>query len=161
VTLAYDKGPLSAWLNGAWSQALGKDIVSSEFNFDPADLAYIATHFVHLDHDQTISASAGASYALGRLKFSGDAIFGTGLRRDLVLPGGDTIPNGAHLPAYAQLNLSASYRIALAGGPVDLKLDVINVTDARYEIRDGTGVGVGAPQWGPRRGVFAGITKAF
>jgi hypothetical protein len=30
-----------------------------------------------------------------------------------------------------------------------------------YEIRDGAGVGVGAPQFGARRGFFAGIAKTF
>ena len=38
---------------------------------------------------------------------------------------------------------------------------MINVLDHKYEIRDGTGVGVGAPQYGPRRGVFVGLTKSF
>ena len=46
-------------------------------------------------------------------------------------------------------------------GPLDLRFDIINVGDETYEIRDGTGVGVGAPQWGPRRGFFAGVTKSF
>ena len=46
-------------------------------------------------------------------------------------------------------------------GPLDLRFDIINVGDEKYEIRDGTGVGVGAPQFGPRRGLFAGITKEF
>jgi outer membrane receptor for ferrienterochelin and colicins len=30
-----------------------------------------------------------------------------------------------------------------------------------YEIRDGTGIGVGAPQYGPRRGLFLGVTQSF
>jgi outer membrane receptor protein involved in Fe transport len=38
---------------------------------------------------------------------------------------------------------------------------VINVFDKVYEIRDGTGVGVGAPEFGPRRGFFVGLTKSF
>jgi len=38
---------------------------------------------------------------------------------------------------------------------------VINVFDQKYQIRNGTGVGVGAPQYGPRRGLFAGVTKTF
>ncbi len=42
-----------------------------------------------------------------------------------------------------------------------LRFDVINAFDEQYEIRDGTGIGVGAPQWGPRRGFFAGISKSF
>jgi outer membrane receptor protein involved in Fe transport len=46
-------------------------------------------------------------------------------------------------------------------GDLSVRFDVINVFDQAYEIRSGTGVGVGAPSWGPRRGFFAGITKAF
>jgi outer membrane receptor protein involved in Fe transport len=42
-----------------------------------------------------------------------------------------------------------------------VRLDVINLFDKEYQIRNGTGVGVGAPQFGPRRGVFAGVTKEF
>ena len=41
------------------------------------------------------------------------------------------------------------------------RFDVINVLDKRYEIRDGTGVGVGAPQFGPRRGLFFGLSKSI
>jgi outer membrane receptor for ferrienterochelin and colicins len=37
----------------------------------------------------------------------------------------------------------------------------MNVTDNSYELRDGSGIGVGAPQYGPRRGVFVGFTKNF
>ena len=37
----------------------------------------------------------------------------------------------------------------------------VNLFDKSYLIRDGSGVGVGAPQYGQRRGIFAGITKKF
>jgi outer membrane receptor protein involved in Fe transport len=46
-------------------------------------------------------------------------------------------------------------------GPLLIRLDVINAFDKTIELRDGTGVGVFAPQYGPRRGVFAGVTKEF
>jgi len=36
---------------------------------------------------------------------------------------------------------------------------VINVFDQKYYIRKGTGVG--APQFGPRRGLFAGLSQTF
>jgi hypothetical protein len=42
---------------------------------------------------------------------------------------------------------------------VELRFDIINVGDHAYQIRDGAGVGVGAPQWGARRGFFVGVTK--
>jgi len=40
-----------------------------------------------------------------------------------------------------------------------LKFDVVNVFDKIYEIRDGSGIGVFAPQFGPRRGFFVGVTQ--
>ena len=43
----------------------------------------------------------------------------------------------------------------------DVRLDVLNISDAVYEIRNGTGVGVGAPQFGIHRTILAGITHRF
>lgn len=148
----YAHGPLTAYANLAVSQAKGKDIVSSQFNFDAADLAYIKDHFIYLDHDQTVTASAGGSYRLGGTRLSADLIYGSGLRRD------GAVPNGARLPSYVQVNLGAAHDFA---GGITLRADIINLFDESYEIRDGTGIGVGAPQWGPRRGLFAGVTKTF
>ena len=42
-----------------------------------------------------------------------------------------------------------------------LRFDVINMFDQIYQIRNGTGVGVGAPQYGPRRGFYGGVAWAF
>ena len=152
----YAHGPLTAYANLAISRAEGKDIVSSQFNFDPGDLAYIAEHYVYLDHDQTYTASAGATYRFGDFRVSGDVIYGSGLRRD------GAVPNGDKLPAYTQVNLGAAYEFDMARGrPLTVRADVTNVFDKRYAIRDGSGVGVGAPQFGPRRGVFVGLTQAF
>ena len=41
------------------------------------------------------------------------------------------------------------------------RLDVINLFDEKYEIRNSTGVGVGAPEWGAPRGFFSGLSKAL
>ena len=41
---------------------MGENIMSSRFNFGSDELAYIASQFIHLDHDQTYSASAGVAY---------------------------------------------------------------------------------------------------
>ena len=40
-----------------------------------------------------------------------------------------------------------------------MRFDVVNVTDNIYEIRNGTGIGVFAPQFGPRRGYFLGLSQ--
>ncbi len=41
------------------------------------------------------------------------------------------------------------------------RFDIINLFDRKYQIRNGTGVGVGAPQSGPRHGLFFGLSKSL
>lgn len=157
-TANYDPGgPFSAYVNAAYERAVGRDIVSSQFQFSPDELAFIAAHYIPLDHQQLVSISAGASYSWQQFRFSMDLLYGSGLRRD------GATPNGDHLPGYAQVNLGISRPIDLgfAGKPLTLRVDLINALDEKYQIRDGTGVGVGAPQFGPRRAYFVGISQAL
>ena len=65
---------------------------------------------------------------------------------------------GTELPAYTTLNLSVVQRI---GPTAEARLDMLNVADSVYQIRNGTGVGVGAPQFGIRRTILGGITAKF
>ena len=107
-----------------------------------------------------MTASGGISRLWLGTRFSADLLFGSGLRADLPLADGEDIPNGAHLPSYAQINFGASHAFHIEGTkPLTVRIDVINAFDRIYEIRDGTGVGVGAPQFGPRRGLFVGLSK--
>jgi outer membrane receptor for ferrienterochelin and colicins len=159
----------SAYLNFAAQSAKGKDIDSAQFNFAPDDLDYIAHNYIHLDHEQQKSASGGASYLWHDTRLSADFILGSGLRADLDLPpgqtndvGGTSIPNGAHLPDYTQVNSGLTHVFAIPGaGTLTARFDVVNLFDKIYQIRNGTGVGVGAPQYGPRRGVFFGLSKSL
>ena len=76
LTASYDRGPWSIYGNLAWSRALGKDIVSAQFNFGADELAFIGNNFIHLDHDQTWDGSAGVAYTLNRGYRSSDALLG-------------------------------------------------------------------------------------
>ncbi len=155
-TANYQQGPFTAYANVAVSKAEGRRIVSSEASFDPGDLAYIANNYIYLDHDQTVSTSGGIAWASKTSKIALDGIFGSGLRAD------GAVPNGRKLANYVVFNIAASHRFDLPGaGIVEARLDLVNLFDEKYEIRDGTGIGVGAPQFGARRGVFVGLTKAF
>jgi len=107
VTGTYASGPFSAYANGAYERAVGRNIVSSQFNFSADDLAYIATHFIPLDHQQLGSVSAGASYLWKGTRFSADMLFGTGLRA------GGATPNGGHVPSHTVLNLGVSHEFDL------------------------------------------------
>jgi hypothetical protein len=150
----YTSGGFSAYANLALSRATGQDIASGEFQFSAAELAYVAAHEVYLDHDQTVTASAGESYRFGANAVSVDLLYGSGLRRGFA--------NTKHLPGYSPVNLSVEHTIKLAHRrELHLRLDVVNVFDEVYELRDGSGIGVGAPQFGQRRGVYGGVLVAF
>ena len=161
-TFNYSARGLTAYGNLAVQSAQGRGVETAQFNFAQDDLDYIADHYIHLDHEQRVTASGGISYAWGHTRASADLLLGSGLRADLPLPDGTSIPNGARLPTYTQGNLGANHVFHLgAAGILTLRLDLINVLDQVYEIRDGTGVGVGAPQYGPRRGLFLGVSKSL
>lgn len=151
----YDNGPLSAYFNLAQSRAMGKGIVSGQYNFDEEEIEYIDAHWVHLDHDQKLAASGGMSYAIdANTRVGGDFVYGSGLRRGFA--------NTASLPSCVQLNLSVEHGFRLPGfGKLDARLVLVNALDRSYELRDGSGIGVGAPQYGPRRGVYLGFGKDF
>jgi outer membrane receptor protein involved in Fe transport len=153
---------LSAYANLAFQSDKGRTFESAQFNFSPDDLTYVARHYIDLDHEQRVTGSAGASYLWQETRFSTDLLFGSGLRASLTLPDGSTIPNGTHLPYYTQVNAGVSHLFHLDGhGTLTTRFDVINVFDREYQIRNGTGVGVGAPQFGPRRGYFFGLSKSI
>jgi hypothetical protein len=46
-------------------------------------------------------------------------------------------------------------------GNTELRLDVLNIADNKYQIRNGSGVGVGASQFGLRRTILVGVTQRF
>jgi outer membrane receptor protein involved in Fe transport len=150
----YQRQDFSSYLNIAYARALGNGVVSGQYNFDQQELDYIANHYVHLDHDQTWTSSGGIAYSWRSTRYSLDGIFGSGLRAGFA--------NTQSLPSYAQFDLSASREINVAGvGEIGVRLAIVNLLDRVYEIRNGTGIGVGAPQYGPRRSFYIGLTKYF
>jgi outer membrane receptor protein involved in Fe transport len=176
----WTSGNFQAYGNLAIAQQRANDPVSNQFLFGntPLDslgglteLQYLQTHFVYTDHNQFVTASAGAVYRFcGRpataseafgddgfswcgVTLSADAIYGSGLR--------DGDANISTVPAYTQVNLGIKREFLLPNDPkpMTIRFDVVNLFDNIYEIRDGSGIGVFAPQFGPRRGFFLGISK--
>lgn len=156
-TGSYKRGGFSAYGNISVGREKATQVASQQFNFTPAQLAFIASNYIYTDHSQWVTASGGVAYTWLGTRFSGDFLFGSGLRQDQ----GD-VPNGGTVSPYTQINLSVAHRFeGVPGGPIELSLNVINAVDESYEIRSGSGVGVFAPQFGPRRAIFAGIRKFF
>ena len=177
----FNSGNFQAYGNVAVAQQRGINPVTNQFLFDNTvplpdlggltRLQYLQTHFVYTDHNQFVTASAGSIYQFcGRaasaaeafgddglswcgITLSADMIYGSGLRS------GDA--NIGTVPAYTQVNVGIKREFLLPNDPLPMtvRFDIVNLFDAIYEIRDGTGIGVFAPQFGPRRGFFLGLSK--
>jgi len=158
----YTHGPIDLYANLARGAEKARDIVSSQYFFAPDELAYIHDHYIYTDHSQNWTASGGGSYTikngLGALVPTMDFVYGSGLRTDD--PNG-IVPNGGKLPGYWVFNAGISQNFSGPGvlNGVSVRADVLNLLDNKYQLRSGEGVGVGAPQWGERRGFFVGVTK--
>jgi outer membrane receptor protein involved in Fe transport len=158
---SYDEGPWSVYFNGAFGNGIGTNINSAQFNFAANELAYIANHYITLDHSQGWTMSSGGAYTFNRdkdwaTKVSADMLYGSGLRTTVVTP------NDLSLPGYAVVNASLVQKIPIGlGKGTQMRFDVINLFDNSYQIRDGQGVGVGAPQFGQRRTFLLGLTQKF
>ncbi len=152
---SYKDDRLSAYANLSLSSAKGKGIETGQFNFDADALAYIQNNWVHLDHEQKVAASIGISYRLGdRTQVGSDLLYGSGLRRGFA--------NTETLPGFVQVNASVSHSFDVDGfGRFDLRLSALNLFDRSDELRDGSGIGVGAPQFAPRRTVYLALSKPF
>jgi outer membrane receptor protein involved in Fe transport len=167
LTSSYETGGFTAYANGAYSVAQGENWDSAQFLFDPADIAYVQNHWIHLDHDQTFTGTAGVSYRFKESHQAGtlfymDIVSGSGLRQDATAPDGSNIPNGASVPDYYEINLGAEQTFQVAQQQfLKARLDLVNVTDNIYELRSASGVGVNAAQYGMRRGVFGSLSYRF
>ncbi len=152
-TASFNRGGFSSYANVAWSKAEGRTVDSGEFLFSQSDLNALRDHWVGLDHDQRVTGSFGAAYGWNRTRIFADALYGSGLRRDLELAGGFTLPNGGSVPAYFTVNLGVEQRFDLQSHRLlKLRLELVNLTDNSYVLRDGSGIGVNAPQYGARFG---------
>ncbi len=150
-TAHWRSGPLE--INGSLtvSRATGRDIRSSQFAFDAEELAYARGKWVRTDHDQLLTATAGAVWRAwegGRV--SATAYFGNGLRRGFA--------NTEKNDPYATVNLGVAHGFEALGGRWEARVDLLNLADARVQLRDGSGIGA---QFLMRRAAYAGLTRFF
>lgn len=146
------------YLNVTLQKAQGSDIVSGQSLFGVDELAYIANHYIYLDHDQTRTLSGGAHYHFGDSQVSADFLYGSGLR---LTPDGGA-PNSGALPHYTTVNTALTHTWKNTPvGKVEGRIALMNVFDKSYLLRDGSGVGVGAPQYGERRSLYVGLSTSF
>lgn len=152
LSLVEEHASYSAYLNFSYAVLQAKDITAGQFLADdPATVAYVQHHWINLDDDQMFTASAGGNYRWRGFLLSFDAIGGSGYRAGFA--------NTATLPPIWQINAALGHGFHVPElGVLDGRLVLVNVFDHPYELRNGTGIGVFSPQWGPRRALYAGLS---
>ena len=150
-SLTLERNGLSAYLNFSYAVLQAQHISAGAFLADDAsEIGYIANHWVTLDDDQMFVGSGGASYKLWGNLLTADAIWASGYRRGFA--------NTGELPPILQFNGAVVRNFRMPGiGNVEGRISLINVFDHTYQIRNGSGIGVFSPTYGPRRTLYAGI----
>jgi outer membrane receptor protein involved in Fe transport len=158
LSAIYSDKHWGTYLNAAVQKAQGKNIDSGQALFGADELAYIANHYIYVDHDQTYTLSGGGHYRFGESQLSADFLYGSGLR---MTPEG-AAPNSGTLPRYVSVNTTLTHTWANTPyGKLEGRIALVNLFDRSYLLRDGSGVGVGAPQYAPRRSLYAGMSLSF
>lgn len=156
LTTDYSFGGFSTYGNLSWVETAAHDIDSQQFLIGNDELAFISDHDIHLDHDSQFAASAGVAYQWKNDRVYADILYGSGLRTGFA--------NTGQVAPHYPVNVGWEHIFRLKStdkNALRFRVDVVNIFDQRYEIRDGGGIGVGAPQFGERLGIFAGITYEF
>jgi outer membrane receptor protein involved in Fe transport len=151
--LKYTNGNFKAYANFAYNITRAIDVESNQYLIDLATYDYLLTHWHYTDDMQLMTGSAGASYRWEGNLFTTNLIYGSGLRSGFA--------NEDHNPPYAVVNagVSREFQWSPDAKPVTVRFDIVNLFDKIYELRDGSGIGVFAPQFGARRGFYAGISQ--
>ena len=152
----YKAGGFSGFANFSWVKTLAHDIDTQQFPFASDELAFINDHNIKLDHESEYSVSAGAAYSWTDNKVYVDMLYGSGLRAGFA--------NTVQEPQYYPVNVGYEHIFHLdgpSGNAIKFRFDVLNIFDQSYQLRNGTGLGVNAPQFGERRAFYAGLAYEF
>jgi hypothetical protein len=154
IAARYRGDSLSAYANVTTGRNWQRGVMTGQFNFDPAELAYIDAHAIVLDHQPLYGASAGASWRRGAWSFGADGIYSSGLRSGFA--------DLEQLPQVIQLNVSAERSFEVAGiGELSNRLAVLNVLDRINLIRPAEGIGIFQSAYTPRRTLYYTLTLHF
>ncbi|MEZ0297634.1 MAG: TonB-dependent receptor [Candidatus Methylacidiphilales bacterium] len=157
ISQSYTQGGLSAYANFSLERGIGKGFNSSQA-IVAEDPEYVDNHFIYLDHDQRFSGAVGVSYLISQIENRPyvEMICGSGLRNE------GAVPNGGTLPAYCAVNMGFEQSFKFIGAEnLKFRMDVLNLFDQTYQLRDGTGIGAGAAQYGQRRSIYGGMSYSF
>jgi outer membrane receptor protein involved in Fe transport len=157
--LKYHNGNFNAYANFAYNitRAIGPE--SNQYVLGADEYAFLLTHYHYTDDMQRMTGSAGASYRWYDTLFSASLTYGSGLRAGGLDDG--VVPNSLHTTPYGVVNTGIAHDFKWSPDfkPLTVRFDIVNLFDQVYALRDGTGIGVFAPQYGARRAYYVGISQ--
>jgi hypothetical protein len=149
--LHYRRGPLSAYTNVTVGRNWQKGIATGQFNFDPAELAFIESHAILLDHQPLLGMTAGLSGAWHSYALGLAGTFSRGLR------GG--FADQQQLPRVLQMDIGVQRSFDVPGiGEITQRISVLNLFDRINLIRPAAGIGIFQAAFGPRRTIYYTLT---
>ncbi|MGD0076771.1 MAG: TonB-dependent receptor [Candidatus Binataceae bacterium] len=144
TAITYNVGDMVLHASSTIGRNMQKGVASGQFNFDPAELAYINRHYIVLDNQPLYGASGGLTYRWKPYVFSVDALYNSGLR------GG--FADLKSLPHVVQADLSAQRSFAVPHvGEVTDRITLLNIFDRTNLIRPVGGIGVFQAAYGSSR----------
>ncbi|MGO9701367.1 MAG: TonB-dependent receptor [Xanthobacteraceae bacterium] len=149
----YVNGDFRAYANFSYNITRAIDVISNQYLIDALTYNFLLTNWHYIDDMQLMTGSAGLSYRWYGTLFTTDLIYGSGLRSGFA--------NEDSNPPYVVVNAGVSREFLWSpeAKPLTLRFDVVNLFDKIYELRNGTGIGVFAPQFGARRGFYVGVSQ--
>jgi outer membrane receptor protein involved in Fe transport len=149
----YQNGNFKAYASFSYNITRAIDVESNQYLIDAATYNFLLTNWHYTDDMQLMTGSAGASYRWDGTLLSMSMLYGSGLRSGFA--------NEDSNPPYLVVNAGVSHEFQWSpdAKPLNVRFDIVNLFDKIYELRDGSGIGVFAPQFGARRGFYAGISQ--
>jgi outer membrane receptor protein involved in Fe transport len=150
-SISYNSEHLSARFNFTVAREEDIGVDTAQFNFDPAELAYMDSHYFVLDHTALFTISSGIAYRWHDWLFAMDTLFNTGLRAGFA--------NTEGLPNVWQVNFSVARQLAVPWlGQITDRVMLLNIFDRTNLIRPPSGIGVFQSAYGPRITVYDALT---
>jgi hypothetical protein len=151
TAVTYNAKDLAIYASTTIGRNMQKGVSTGQFNFDPAELAYLDRNYIVLDHQPLYGATGGITYKWAPYSFGIDALYSSGLR------GG--FDDTQSLPHVVQVDLNAQrgFRIPHLGEVTD-RITLLNILDRTNLIRPPEGIGVFQAAYGPRITVYDTLT---
>ena len=154
---SYSAHDTDVWANLSLASGAGRTILSGQRLFSATTLAAAEAESVPLSTAPPVAGSGGVTHRFDELTVSAQGDLSSAVVRTV----DPARPNGARGALQGTIAVAAIYHLRLAGRPVDLRLDLTNLTDNRAATYDASALEGGWTEERRGRAVIVGIEQGF